>query len=154
MERDWKAELADYFDEHRILEKCLVETRDNFDQFCEFIAEPAFELLTREFQEYGIKTKFWKTKGRRVTFKIDFAHSGVDHFYYIIELPKNALEMQPRLRVRGRKSRRSRLVDRTLPFLPEASTGELLRLDKETLIRDIIRHYRDFNFEGLSSSES
>jgi len=151
MEKDWKAELADYFDELRILEKCQVDARGNFDQFCEFIAEPAFELLTQELHEYGIKAKFWKTKGRRVTFQIDFSHSGVDHFHYIIELPKNSLEMQPQLQIRGRRSRKSRLVDMAFPFMPGISAKKLLGLDKEALIRDIISHYRDFNFEGLTS---
>lgn len=153
MEKDWKAELAGYFDELRILEKCQVDARENFDQFCEFIAEPAFELLTREFHEYGIKAKFWKTKGRKVTFQVDFPRSGVDNFHYIIELPKNSLEMRPRLQIQGRRNRRSRLVDHTFAFLPEIQAPELLRLEKEVLIRDIIRHYRDFNFEGLANFE-
>ena len=42
---DWKLNLANYFEELRILRESKQEALDNFNQFCEFIAEPAFESL-------------------------------------------------------------------------------------------------------------
>jgi len=37
--------------------------------------------------------------------------------------------------------------------MPDYGGGELLKLDKSELIQDIIEHYRNFNFEALTSPE-
>jgi len=49
-ERDWKEALAKCFEELRVIEECKGETPENFKQFCEFIAEPAFESLAEELR--------------------------------------------------------------------------------------------------------
>ena len=43
-----------------------------FDQFCEFIAEPAYESLKEELKQYNIKSGFNKEKGKSINFQIDF----------------------------------------------------------------------------------
>ena len=57
MGSDWKKDLASFFEEYAIIETSKKETLDDFDQFCEFIAEPAFENLSGALKELGIKSK-------------------------------------------------------------------------------------------------
>ena len=52
---DWKKELANHFENVRVIELCQAETVGQFDNFCEFIAEPAFESLAEEMGNFRIK---------------------------------------------------------------------------------------------------
>ena len=95
---DWKLNLANYFEELRILQESKQEAIDNFNQFCEFIAEPAFESLEEEFKQYNIRTTVKRQRGRTMEFHIFFPRSRIDNFQYIVRLPKNALELTLRRR--------------------------------------------------------
>jgi len=57
VETDWREDLKKLFEDLSIIEKSKKETIQNFHQFCEFIAEPAFETLNEEFKQYGIKSQ-------------------------------------------------------------------------------------------------
>jgi len=148
---DWKLNLANYFEELRILQQSKQEAQDNFVQFCEFIAEPAFESLEEELQEYHIRCKIKHQRGKSMGLSIFYPKSRIENFQYIIELPKNALELTMQLRTRGRKNRSSPFQESEQPFMPKVEPREMLKLDKTALIQDVIEHLRHFNFEAFTA---
>jgi hypothetical protein len=152
MGSDWKKDLAGFFEEQAIIETSKKETLDDFAQFCEFIAEPAFEILSGELKEFGIKSRTRRIRGKSVVFLINFPGSRVDNFHYAICLPKNSIELRLTLRIRGRKRKKDVLEERQLPFMDSINPAGVLKLKKEDIITDIIRHYRDFVLESLTTS--
>lgn len=149
---DWKKELTSFFEEYGIIESSKKETLDDFDQFCEFIAEPAFETLSEAMRDIGIKSRSKRTRGKSVTFQINFPGSRIDNFHYVICLPKNSVELRLTLRIRGRKNVHNALVERESPFMDSVEPSGVLKLKKEDIICDVIRHYREFVLESLTSS--
>jgi hypothetical protein len=149
---DWKKELTSFFEEYGIIETSKKETLDDFDQFCEFIAEPAFETLSEALREIGIRSKSKRTRGKSITFQINFPGSRIDNFHYVICLPKNSIELRLTLRVRGRKNFQKPLEERQIPFMNRIEPIDVLKLKKEDIIHDVIRHYREFVLESLTSS--
>ena len=152
MGSDWKKDLASYFEEYAIIETSKKETLDDFDQFCEFIAEPAFENLSGAFKELGIKSKSRRIKGKSITFLANFPGSRIDNFHYAICLPKNSIELRLTLRIKGRKNTKSIMEEKKMPFMNGINPRGVLKLKKEDIINDIIRRYRDFVLESLTSS--
>lgn len=152
MGSDWKKDLSGFFEEYTIIETSKKETLDDFDQFCEFIAEPAFENLSGELKEFGIRSKAKRNKGKSMTFQINFPGSRIDNFHYAICLPKNSVELRLTLRVRGRKNTRSVMEEKQMPFMNGVNPRSVLKLKKEDIIHDIIRRYRDFVLESLTTS--
>jgi hypothetical protein len=149
---DWKKELAGFFEEYAIIETSKKEALDDFDQFCEFIAEPAFEILSTELKKYGIRSKSRRVNGRSNTFLINFSGSRIDNFHYAICLPKNSIQLRLTLRIRGRKTQKNALEEKKLPFMDGMNPESVLKLKKEDIIIDIIRRYRQFVLESLTSS--
>ena len=149
----WKNELKTYFDSVKIIEKCKAEAMTNFDQFCEFIAEPAFESLAEELIEYEVKAKFWREKGKSIHLQLNFPRSKTDNFHYVIALPKNSVELKLCLRIKGRKNPHSDLEQIEVPFMKSLKTTDVLKLGRDALLEDVIEHYRDFNFEALTSPD-
>lgn len=152
-EIDWEDQLASFFEDLRVIEECKSETPDNFNQFCEFIAEPSFESLSEELRKYGIKSKFRTQKGKSISFEVNFPKSRIDNFHYIICLPKNSLELKLQLRIRWRRNKRSVLQEKEEPFMESVKPSEILRLPKEDLIRDVIEHYKDYSYEAFIKPE-
>lgn len=152
MGSDWKKALASFFEEYSIIETSKKEALDDFDQFCEFIAEPAFENLSAELKEFGIRSKTQRARGTSITILINFPGSRIDNFHYSICLPKNSVELRLTLRLKGRKSRRDIMEERHVPFMDGITPGAVLKLKKEDIISDIIRYYRDFVLESLTTS--
>jgi hypothetical protein len=152
-ETDWKGQLRDCFKSIEILVRCRKETFDDFKQFCEFIAEPAFEALAEELKIYDIKTKPLTQKGRSISLRIDFQKSKVDHFYYTILLPKNSVELKLRLQLRGRRTPKAPLQEKTEPFMAALPSSKVMKIGKEELIEDIILHYRNFCYESLTQPD-
>lgn len=152
-ETDWKDKLLDLLKDFRVIESSKDETLNNFRQFCEFIAEPAFESLSEELKKYKIKSKFLILKGKSISFSVNFARLKIDNFHYIICLPNNSLELKLKLRIRGRTNIKSLVSEREEPFMKEVSPAEILNLSKEDLIHDVIEHYRNFNYEALTMPE-
>jgi hypothetical protein len=150
---DWKLNLANYFEELRILQESKQEALDNFNQFCEFIAEPAFESLEEEFKQHSIRTSIKRRRGRTMEFYIFFPKSRIDNFQYVIQLPKNALELTLKLKIRGRKNRSSPFQENELPFMEKIAPGDILKMEKTTLIQDVIEFYRQFNFQAFTAPE-
>jgi len=150
---DWKANLAAYFEETRIIQSSQRETLENFDQFCEFVAEPAFESLGEELEQFNIRSHIRRIKGRSIALQINFPGSRIDNFTYIILLPRNSLELKLRLLIKGRAGMRSALQSIEEPFLPELEQADVLKLEKSDLIQDLIEHLRSFNFSALTSPE-
>ena len=152
MGSDWKKDLATFFEEFAIIETSKKETLDDFDQFCEFIAEPAFENLSAALKHFGITSKPQRIKGKSFTYKINFPGSRIDNFHYAICLPKNSIELRLTLRISGRKNKRSVMAEKPLPFMDSINPAGVLKLKKEDIIHDIILHYRDFVLESLTTS--
>ena len=154
MTKDWKENLASFFDGYRIIERSKEDTIKNFDQFCEFVAEPAFESLGEELENYRITSKIKKDKGKSITFQINFSKSKVENFLYIIMFPKNSLELQLKLSIRGRKDINSPMegTEESL-FMKDVAPSEILKLKKEDLIQDVIEHYRNFCFKAATQTD-
>jgi hypothetical protein len=153
MTKDWKENLASFFDGYRIIERSKEDTIKNFDQFCEFVAEPAFESLGDELENYRITSKIKKDKGKSITFQINFPKSKVENFLYIIMFPKNSLELQLKLSIRGRKDINSPMEDTEGRFMKDVAPAEILKLKKEDLIHDVIEHYRNFCFKAATQTD-
>lgn len=144
---EWKAKLVSFFEDLRLIENFKEETVKNFDQFCEFIAEPAFESLAEELGQYRIKSKLRKSKGKSIDFQINFPGTRIDNFHYIICLPKNALELKLKLKIRARRNKNSIAEENEEHFLENTKPPDLLKLAKEDIILDVIEHYKNFNFK-------
>jgi hypothetical protein len=150
---DWKDRLRIFFESIDVLERCKIETRENFKQFCEFIAEPAFEALTEEMKEYKIKCKFWTEKGKSTGIQFDFPGSGVDRFHYIIFLPKNSVQMRLRLQIKGRKSPKAPLEESEEAFLENVPVDKVIKISKEDLLNNIVERFRNYTYEALTSAK-
>jgi len=151
MGSDWKDDLRSLFDDFTIVETSKKETLEDFDQFCEFIAEPAFESLAEALKEFKIKAKSQRTKGKSITFQTNFRGMRIDNFQYAIILPKNSIELRLKLQIRGRKNSKSVMEKKEAPFMESVSPQGLLKLRKEDIILDVIRHYRNFVLKALTS---
>ncbi len=151
--KNWEGNLRSYFDGLRVIDRCKFEAIENFKQFCEFIAEPAFESLAEELKSYGVKAGFKKSKENIISFKINFPRSRCDNFHYIISLPKNSVDMRLKLMIKGRRKKNSDLEERIEPFMKDIPTSSILKLDKEELIQDIIEHYKNFTYKALTSPD-
>jgi len=151
MGSDWKDDLRSLFDDFTIVETSKKETLEDFDQFCEFIAEPAFESLAEALKEFKIKAKSQRTKGKSITFQTNFRGMRIDNFQYAIILPKNSIELRLKLQIRGRKNSKSVMEKKEAPFMESVSPQGLLKLKKEDIIQDVIGHYRNFIFASLTS---
>ena len=152
-QKAWRDELRKYFEYVRIIEKAKVETRESFDQFCEFIAEPAFDSLEEEMKEYGIKVRFRKEKGRAFAFDISFPESRIDNFHYKIVLPRNSIQLKLGLVLKGRKARSAPFEEMRDEFMKDVAPSAIMKLAKEDLIRDIIERYKFFNLAALTSTD-
>lgn len=154
MEEDgWKKSLSNFLEDLRIIEECKGETPENFNQFCEFIAEPSFESLSEELRKYGIKSEYKIKKRKLISFEVKFPKSRIDNFHYIIILPKNSIELKLRLRTRGRRTKKSLIEEKVEIFMKDVLPSEILKLPKEDLILDVIKRYRNFSYEILTKTE-
>ena len=151
-ENTWKDRLRAVGEDFELLKKCKRATLENFQQFYEFIAEPAFESLRLEFRRYRIRASYGRLKKRAAYFRVNFARSGADNFYYILSLPRNAVEMRLKLFVRGRKTPQAALEDREELFMPGLMPAEVLKLEREALIMDVIARYQEFNYRAKTAS--
>jgi hypothetical protein len=148
MEKDWKVELANFFEELRILRASKQESLKDFNQFCEFVVEPAFESLEDELIQYGIKTKIIKIRGKSIAFQINFDKSRISNFKYIIYLPHGSLSLRLKLKLRGRRTKKSEAEEKELDFMEGTNPEDILDLDKEDVIQDVIEKYRNYIYES------
>lgn len=151
MGSDWRDNLRSFFEDFTIIEASKKETLEDFDQFCEFIVEPAFESLAEALKEFKIKAKSQRIKGKSITFQTNFQGLRIDNFQYTIMLPKNSVELKLMLQIRGRKNSRSVMEKKEGPFMDSVSPKGLLKLKKEDIIQDVIGHYRNFILKALTS---
>jgi hypothetical protein len=151
--KDWKTELKNHFENMRILEKCQAEALLHFDQFCEFIVEPALESLAEEIASFGVKLRFQRSKGHDIRASLTFPGSKDEQFQYKIFLPKHAVELRLGLATKGRKNLKSDFKSKEGEFMPGLSPAQVLKLAKEDVILDVLEHYRNFSYEALTSAE-
>jgi hypothetical protein len=150
---DWKDRLRAAFESIGILEKCKHETAENFKQFCEFIAEPAFEALGEELKAYGVRSKSWSVRGRSICLRLSLRASQLDGFDYMISLPRNSVEMKLRLSLRGRRTPKGPLKQKEERFMAGIPPDRVMKISREELIADIIERYKDLTLEILSSAD-
>ncbi len=150
---DWKDEVAKHFDNVRIIDRCRAETLEHFDQYCEFIAEPAFEALEEELKGRGVRLRYEKLKGRSVRIAFDFPRAKTDQFHYVIRLPRNSVELKLKLEIRGRKTPRAPLVVAEHEFMPGLEPAEVMKMSKEALLLDILERYRNFVYAAMTSPD-
>lgn len=148
---DWKDRLRIFFDSIDVLERCKLETQENFMQFCEFIAEPAFEALAEEMKEYKVKCRFWTRRGKSTGIRFEFPGSGVDSFQYIISLPKNSVQMKLRLQIKGRKSPQAPTDESEEAFMERIPPDKVMKISKEELLSDIVERFKNYTYEALTS---
>jgi len=151
--KDWKTELKNHFENVRILEKCQAETLIHFEQFCEFIVEPAFEALVDEISSYGVKGRFQKTKGRDIRISLSFPGSKDEQFQYRISIPRYSVELRLALTTKGRKNLKADYKTAQEIYMPHLSPAEVLKLTRDDVILDVLEHYRNFSYEALTSPD-
>jgi hypothetical protein len=152
-DKDWKTGLKNHFENMRILEKCQAEAVLHFDQFCEFIVEPAFEALTDEIASFGVKARSQRTKGRDIRLSLSFPGSKDEQFHYRISIPRNSVELRLALATRGRRNLKTDYKTTEETFMPDLGPAEVLKLAKEDVILDVIEHYRNFCYEALTTPD-
>ena len=153
MTTNWKENLASFFEGFRIIERSKEESLKNFDQFCEFVAESAFESLQEELKNYRISSKIKRSNGRSITFQINFPKSRIENFIYTILFPRNSIELQLKLVIRGRRSKKSSVEESELPFMKDVVPTEVMKIKIEDLIQDVIEQYRNFCFASATQSK-
>jgi len=150
---DWKEDLKGCFLDAKVLEKCREEAVEHFDQFCEYVAEAAFEALAEEFAGYQVKTRSWKVQGKSIHLEIRFPRSRVDQFHYILWMPKNSVELRLKLTVKWRRTPLGTLEEKTVPFIEKSSPSDILKIDKDALAQDVIARYRKYVYETAVTPE-
>lgn len=153
MKADWLKSLTDVFEGIRIIQQSKKETLMKFEQFCEFIAEPAFENLIEALDEYGVKAKIKKIKEKCIVFQINFKQSRAEKFEYSLELPKNSVEFNLHLKTRGGRSKKKLKEEKGQLLVIQGNKKDLLKISKEELIMDVIKHFRDYVYASLTSEE-
>lgn len=149
-ETDWKDNLSKFIDDLRVIDRSICETIEDFDQFCEFIAEPAFESLAEELRKYKIKSKFKTKKGKSIGLSMNFPRSKIDNFQYVIILHKDSLNLRLKLQIRGRKDKNNLMEESEEQFMDKLSSSDILKLSKEDLIQDVIEHFKNFKFGAFT----
>lgn len=152
-EIDWKKDLANHFENVRVIELCQAETVGQFDQYCEFIAEPAFEALSEELARYKIKSEQIKSKGRSIRFVICFPNLKDEQFHYRIALPKNAVELRLKLQIMSRPTPKAEYQTTDEDFMPGLFPFKVLRMDKDEVVADVVKHYTAFCYKALTSPD-
>lgn len=150
---DWRKELASHFENVRVIELCQAETIEQFDQFCEFIAEPAFEALTDELAQYRIRSEHVKTKGRSIRFSVCFPGLKDEQFHYRISLPKNAVELRLKLQIKARRTPKAEYQTMEEDFMPGLFPFKVLRMDKDEVVADAVKHFTTFCYTALTSPD-
>jgi len=150
---DWKEEVRKHFENVRVIEQCQGETLQRFEQFTEFIVEPAFEALADELKPRDIRVRFKNDKGRSLTFLLSFPGSGEDQFHYAIVLPKNAIDLKLRLAVRCRQRSKGPWVEEEGEFMPGLMPSAIMKIAKEDLILAVLGKYKDLVYRALTNPE-
>lgn len=150
---DWKKELANHFENVRVIELCQAETVGQFDNFCEFIAESAFESLAEEMGNFRIKCEQQKAKGRSIRFVICFPGLKEEQFHYRISLPKNAVELRLKLQIKARRTPKAEYQTTDEDFMPGLFPFKVLKMDKDEVIADVVKHYTGFCYTALTSPD-
>jgi hypothetical protein len=150
---NWKDDLKAVFDDLRVIEKCRAEALERFVEFCDYVAEPAFEALEGEFLQFRVKSKYRTVRGVSIHLQVRFPASRVDQFHYVLWMPRNSVELKLKLTIRGRRSPAGPLEEKTMPFIVKSTAKEILKIEIDSLAQDVIARYRKFLFEGVLGSD-
>ena len=151
--KNWEHELKSHFDNLRVIENCKAETLVKFEQFCEFIAELAFESLADELKTKGVRSRIRREKGRFIGLEIRIPGPRPGSFEYRLVLPRNSVDLKMTLRTSGRWTDRAEAEETGEPFMEGTDSAIVLKTAKETIILDVIERYRNFVYAGLTSPD-
>jgi hypothetical protein len=151
--KNWEHELKSHFDNLRVIENCKAEALVKFEQFCEFIAELAFESLADELKTKGVRSKIRKEKGRSIGLEIRVPGPRPGNFEYRLILPRNSVDLKMTLRTKGRWADKPETQETTEPFMEGVDSAIVLKAAKENVILDVIERYRNFVYAGLTSPD-
>jgi hypothetical protein len=153
MGKNWKETLAKCFEDIQILVAGIYETREKFDNFCEFIAEPSLGNLKEELDLYKVGAKIQSIKGHSISFRTNFVKSSISQFQYTVYLPKNSIQLELNSRVGGRKNKKSLMEEQECPFMDGLTSSSVMELSQEDFILEVIRHYRNFLFTSTVNAD-
>lgn len=153
MGKNWKEALAKCFEDIQILVASIHETHEKFDNFCEFIAEPALENLKEELDLYKVGAKIQSIMGHSISFQTNFVKSSIRQFQYTVYLPKNSIQLELNSRVGGRKNKKDLMEEQECPFMEGIAPSSVMDISQEDFILEVIRHYRNFLFTSTVSAE-
>ena len=151
MKEDWKERLASLYEEIRIIEQSQEEAKVQFEQFCEFIAEPAFEEFMETLEELGGKGRVFKNPREWILFRVNFNFLQPVIFEYKLELPPQALQLRLNQVVRYRLAKEKDWQEKIEPFRPGLEDEDLLKLDKEKLLTHFLEICREHLFHLLTT---
>lgn len=151
--KNWEQELKSHFDNLRVIENCKAETLLRFEQFCEFIAELAFEALAAGLKAKGVRSRIGKEKGRSVGVEIRIPGPRPGWFEYRLILPRNSVDLKMTLRIKGRWADKPEAQETTEAFMEGVDSAIVLKTAKENVILDVIERYRNFVYAGLTSPD-
>jgi|Deesub1362B_J571_1020462.scaffolds.fasta_scaffold00002_834 hypothetical protein len=151
MKENWKNKLATLFEEIRIIEQSQEETKLQFEQFCEFIVEPAFEELIEMLETTGSKGRIFKQPRKWILFRVNFNFLQPVVFEYKLELPPNAIQLELTQIIRYRLAKEKEWREKIEPFRPCPEEEDLLKLDKENLLGHFLEVCRENLFHLLTS---
>lgn len=153
MGNNWKEMLAKCFEDNQILISSIGETRDKFDNFCEFIAEPSFAQLKEELNIHKVGAKIQIVRGDSISFQANFVRSSICQFQYTVYLPKNSIHLVLKSRVGGRKDKKGIVELTESLFMEGDAPSAVMEVSQEDFIHDVIRHYRNFLFNSTVHTE-
>jgi len=153
MGKNWKETLAKCFEDIQILVASIYETREKFDNFCEFIALPSLGNLKEELDLYKVGAKIQSIKGYSISFQTNFVKSSISQFQYTVYLPKNSIQLELNSRVGGRKNKKDIMEEQECPFMAGISPLSVMDTSQEDFIQEVIRQYRNFLFTSTVSAE-
>ncbi len=153
MGNNWKAVLAKCFEDNQILVSSIHDTREKFDNFCEFIAEPGFKQLKEELDIYKVTAKIQCIKGHSISFQTNFVKSSINQFQVTVYLPKNSIKLELKSKLGGRKTKKGIVEVNESPFMKGIAPSALMDISQEDFIHEVIRLYRNFLFTSTVSPE-
>lgn len=154
MKEEIKKKLSSLFEDIRIIEQSQEEAKIQFDQFCEFIAEPAFEDLIEGLEEIGCKARIFKNPQKWILIRVNFNFLQPVVFEYKLQLAPKAINLDLIQVIRYRLAKEKEWKEKSEPFQPELQESDLLKLEKNDLLSHFIGICREHLFHFLTSPKA
>ncbi|OQX54750.1 MAG: hypothetical protein B5M54_04725 [Candidatus Aminicenantes bacterium 4484_214] len=151
MKDEIKNKLNSFFEDIRIIEQSQEEAKLEFEQFCEFIAEPAFEELIEGLEEMGSKARIIKSPREWILIRINFNFSQPIVFEYKLELIPKTVRLKLNQIVRYRLAKEREWQERVELFQLESQEKDLIKIDKNVLLAHFLKTCQEHLFRFVTS---